>query len=215
MIDFETSGSRTDGATAVLPRVQRLDIGNGKGAAVVLLPRAVGSEVRASHHAHMLDVVRLPANERGFDLLGMVFAIPLIGLSMLVWMTFSVGASLGRFVSRPSIAPLLGSGESAFRAVAVRRQSRCGVPVSAWCWVHVMALITSRCCSALWRHLAAGVEAIGAISAALDTSSIVRPSLRMVTVLAGLASCVERFAGSLGRQSFGYRSHTHTLMRPA
>ena len=212
MIDFKALGTRTNGASAVLFDVQRLDIGGGERSAVVLLARPVGGEVLARFKTNVLNVVGFPLGQLGTNLLGMLCAVALVYFCRFVRIALAVIALLGSLVSRACFAPLLRAGEGALSAVPIRREARRYVSVIAGLRGVVMFLAALFGGRPFGRRFPTGVEPVGSIPVALHAATAARPSFRGVSVLARFRNCVEAFTGGLSRKSFWHGSHTHTLV---
>lgn len=212
MINLETFCGRASGTSAVLSRVQSLDISKGEGAAGCGFSRAPDGRAYAPHRADMIFVRRFPALESLLSL----FAI-------LLSPAFYLGAVAGRIssaasprtsghVPRIALIPAGAFVDRALDARAARDKSPICVSVSTTATDRVVPK-TGQSSGGLRRMFdALRLPSLGFFGIAGFTRTTLREALGNMSVLAGFACKVRRLAGDLGRFAFWNSSHTFTLI---
>lgn len=213
MIDLKAVGSGANGTMAVLPRVQRLDVGDGEGAAVVLLARSVGGEVNPGHRTNMFDVLALPFLVALANSFWMLLSVTLVGVSMGLRIIGAQLTLVGRLVSWASLKPALGLFKLATHATSVCREAWAAMSVLAWLSAIVMPIATLLRGGTFRGHLAGSVEAQRFLPIAQDAVSGARPSIRQMAVSARFAGIVSGLARGFRSGSLWHGSHTFTVIR--
>lgn len=213
MIDLKAVGSGANGTMAVLPRVQRLDVGDGEGAAVVLLARSVGGEVDARHCANMRNVFALPLFVSGLHFLWMLFTKALHFGTMAGRILCSAPLGASSHVAGVASVPSFCFGDRASNARTVGSPS---LIVALWARLTaVVAFAGGAGCNTirmLWRS-AFSKEANSFLPVAQDAISTSRPSIKQVPVSARFAGIVSGLARGFRSGSLWHGSHTFTVIR--